>query len=195
MISLSFFTSNGTPMTEIVTPQDLSQQASEAYQMGDFDQAASQFCAAAEAFERAGKALDAAEMKNNASVCYLQSGRNQESYNIVAGTYKIFAENNDTRRKALALGNEAAALEALGRRDEAIQLYNQSAQAFLEIGDEESHSLVFATLAKLQMTSGKITDGILTMGTSLAEVKSPTMRQRFMKFLYSTLARLLRVRI
>lgn len=181
-------------MTESQAPQSLSQQAAEAYQLGDFEQAASHFGAAAEAFLNAGNLLDAAEMKNNASVCLLRAGKKQEAYDIVTDTYQVFAEHADTRRKALALGNEASALEALGRREAAMELFKQSAQAFQEIGDDESFATVSTNLAKMQMTSGKFVDGVLTMWVGLSGLKNPSMSQRILKFLYSILARMLRVR-
>ena len=60
-------------------PKTLAADATKVYQEGDFDNAARLFGEAASAFQAENNALDAAEMKNNQSVAFIQSGDAQAS--------------------------------------------------------------------------------------------------------------------
>lgn len=67
-------------------------------------------------------------MANNCSVAYLKAGNAAAALEAVTGTDAIFAEKGDRLRQAMALGNQAAALEGLNQLDAAIGSYNQSAE-------------------------------------------------------------------
>ena len=67
--------------------------------------------------------LLAAEMSNNESVALLQAGQPGRALEAARGTDALFASASDPKRQAMALGNQAAALDALGRSDEALETY------------------------------------------------------------------------
>ncbi len=94
-------------------PQSLNEQGKQAFQSGQLDTAVDAFRAAAEAYASAHDDLNAAESKNNLSVALLQLGKSQESLDVALGTDDIFAKAGDLKRQGMALGNQAAALEAL----------------------------------------------------------------------------------
>jgi tetratricopeptide (TPR) repeat protein len=170
-------------MTDILTPQQLAEEGKKAYQKGQFESAADSFAAAADGFNKAGKPLDAAEMKNNQSVALLKGGEAQGAYDAVSGTESIFQASGDIRRQGLAAGNEASALEALGRLDEAALEYQHSADLLEEAGEDQMRAHVLESLSALQVRQGRGIDAVLSMQSGMASVKKPTFRQRIAKTL------------
>jgi tetratricopeptide (TPR) repeat protein len=170
-------------MQDILTPQQLSEEGTRAYQKGQYETAANSFAAAAEGYLAAGKPLDAAEMKNNQSVSLLKAGKAQGAFDSAAGTESIFQAAGDIRRQGLAAGNEASALDALGRLDEAAKKYQQSADLLDEAGEDQMRASVLQSLSTLQLRQGKTIDAAFTMQSGVAGVKNPTLKQRISKAL------------
>ena len=88
----------------------INDQGKEAFQQGNFEKAVALFEQAAEAHHKAENPLDAAEALNNLSVALLQLERAEEALQAADGTDRIFEEEGDVLRQAMALGNQAAAL-------------------------------------------------------------------------------------
>ena len=170
-------------MPEILTPQQLAEEGSKAFQKRQYENAAHSFAAAAEGYSAAGKSLDSAEMKNNQSVALLKTGNAQGAYDAVAGTDSIFQAAGDLRRQGFAVGNEASALEALNRLDEAAQKYQRSADLLEEAGEDQMRATVLQSLSLLQLRQGKTIDAAYSMQTGAAGVKKPTFKQRLTKAL------------
>jgi tetratricopeptide (TPR) repeat protein len=170
-------------MPDILTPQQLSEEGAQAFQKGRYDAAAQAFAAAAEGYSAAGKALDSAEMKNNQSVALLKAGDARGALDAAAGTESIFQAAGDIRRQGFAAGNEAAALEALGRLDEAAKKYQQSADLLEEAGEDQMRAAVMESLSVLQLKQGKALDAAISMQSGVSGVKKPTLKQRIAKTL------------
>ena len=118
-------------MTNPPTPQDIARTARISYEAGDYSKAANLFATASIAMRSSGDVLGSAEMDNNYSVALLKAGNAQAALSASQGTEIIFSQAGDLKRQAMALGNQAAALEALGKRKEALQLYHALFQALL----------------------------------------------------------------
>ncbi len=159
---------------------DLGANAIRIYQEGDFVNAARLFGEAASFFQVQGNELDAAEMKNNQSVALLQAGDAQGSFDAASGTAQIFFANQDFRRQGMALGNEASALAAMGKLDDAIQTYLLSADALKNAGEDQLSATVMQAVAGIQMRKGKVMDALLSMRLGLASVKEPTLKQKIL---------------
>ena len=99
-----------------------------------------------------------AEMRNNISVALLQAGKPQESLAAALDTDQVFADAKDIKRQGMALGNQAAALEALNRYDEAIEKYDLAAQLFDQAGEGDLRALVMKSSAAIKLKTGKVTD-------------------------------------
>jgi tetratricopeptide (TPR) repeat protein len=168
-------------MTEVLTPNQLAEQGKQSYQNGEFESAARLFAQAAEGFTHSEASLDAAEMKNNASVAWLQAGNAQEAYNALTGTAQLFADAKDFRRQGLALGNEGAALEALSRFDEAVEKYQRSADVLKQANEGESRASVMKSLSALELKRGKPYDAVYAMQSGLAGIEKPSLGQRILK--------------
>ncbi|MCF6277372.1 MAG: hypothetical protein L3J16_01285 [Anaerolineales bacterium] len=165
------------------TPQRLVATGKKAFEQGDFDEAIQLFAQAAVAYTEAGQTQDALEAKNNLSVALLQANRAQDALDAVTGTDRIFAEANDPLRQAMALGNQAAALQALGKNAEALALYEESGRIFGEIGEGDLQAMVAKSAATINLQSGKLTDTAFSMLESLNATKKPNLFQRFLKFM------------
>ena len=162
-------------------PKTLAANATKVYQEGDFDNAARLFGEAASAFQAENNALDAAEMKNNQSVAFIQSGDAQASYEAAHGTAEIFLAAGDMRRTGMARSNEATALETSGRLDEALQIYRQAADDLEKAGEDQLRASVMQAVAGIQLRKGKIMEALLAMHIGLTGVKQPTLKQKILR--------------
>jgi len=159
----------------------LAASAARVYQEGDFENAARLFGEAASAFQAQGNVLDAAEMKNNQSVAFLQSGNAQASYDAALGTPEIFSAVGDFRREGMAYGNQATALVSLKRLDEAANLYRLAADVLEKAGEDQMRASVMQAVAGIQLRKGKIMEALLSMQIGLAGVKQPTLKQKILR--------------
>ena len=164
-------------------PGQLAERGKQAFAAKDFDGAASLFTEAASVYEALEEALNAAEMKNNLSVALLQAGKAQAAHDAAAGTDEIFAQAGDLKRQAMAFGNQAAALEALKKPDQALEAYERSAALFAEAGDSEMRSIVLQSIAAIKLKRGNMMDSALSMIGSVEATKKPNLLQRFLRFL------------
>lgn len=163
-------------------PAQLAEQGKQAFKNKKFDEAAELFRQAAEGFTLGRAGSLAAEMKNNMSVALLQAGKPQESLNAVLGTEKIYEDMKDMKSQAMALGNQAAALESLHRYDEAIAAYERSAELFAEVGEGDLRAMVMKSAAAIKLKTGKITDSAFKMMGSLDAKDNPGFFERILKF-------------
>lgn len=168
-------------MNEILSPQQIEKEAKAAYKAGDFASAVQSFEAARQGYLSANNAVMAAEMANNCSVALLQSGDKTGALQAVEGTEAIFIEAGDRKRQAMALGNLAAALEALDRLDEAEQTYWKSAEILKEIGEEDLRLSVMQSISALQLRTGRQLQAVATMHSGVENIEKPTLKQRFLK--------------
>jgi tetratricopeptide (TPR) repeat protein len=159
------------------------EQAKQDYQNENYQAAIDGFKTALEAYEAEGKAFEAAEMANNLSVVYLQNKKKKQALEVVLGTEKIFEQHNDVVKQAMALGNQAAALEALKRFDEAEQAYQKSADLLAETGEEELRGYVLQSLSALQLRSGRHLDGLISMKSGLDGQEKLSLRKRILRWI------------
>ena len=160
-----------------------SEEGKKAFERGDFEKAIQSFSNAAENYTTEEKLLNAAEEKNNLSVALLQAERAEEALEAAKGTDTIFAQAGDKLKQAMAIGNQAAALDELGDLDEAIVLYHPSASLFAEIGEGDYQETVLKSIAAIELRSGKLQNTAQTMLASLSATKKPNLFQRFLKFI------------
>jgi len=164
-------------------PHEFAEEGKRAFAAGHYAEAARAFEEASRGFALGGDALNAAEQDNNRSVSRLKDKQPGPALEAAAGTDKIFEAAGDTRRQAMALGNQAAALEALKRFEEAIPLYERSAQLFDQTGEREMRSLVLKSVAAIRLKQGKLNQAGMDMLGSLGAAEKPTLLQRILKFL------------
>lgn len=168
-------------MSETLSVESLVKEAKATYQRGDYLEAAKKFEASRQAYQAANDPLNAAEMANNASVAFLQANDAEMAYKSVQGTSEIFSQAGDLRRQGMALGNLAAALEALDRDDEAMEMYQQSAEVLAQAGEDQLRAAVMQSLSMIQFRSGKQLQALATMQNGLEGVKKPSVKQNFLK--------------
>lgn len=164
-------------------PARLEALGKQAYQNKKYEEAAEYFRQAAEGYTLGRAGLPAAEMQNNLSVALLQAGKPQEALDAALGTDKVFEGANDTKRRAMALGNQAAALEGLQRFDEAIEKYERSADLFASVSEGDLRASVMKSAAALKLRTGRITESAFKMMGAVEAKDSPTFFERILKFL------------
>ena len=161
----------------------LSKSGKKSFEKGDFETAIQSFSDAAKIYYDEENFLDAAEEKNNLSVSLLQAERAKESLEAALGTDLVFAEAKDWLRQAMALGNQAAALDVLGQSEEALETYANSAALFREVGEGDLEATVLKSIAAIKLRSGKLQETAYTMLDSLGATQKPNLFQRFIKFI------------
>jgi tetratricopeptide (TPR) repeat protein len=154
-----------------------------AFEAGQYDAAASMFESAAQGYASLNDNVNAAELKNNLSVALLKLGNGQAALDAALGTEQIFAGASDLRRQGMALGNQAAALEALKRWDEALDAYDRSAGVFAEAGEGELRSMVMKSAAAIKLRRGKVSESAFKMIGSLEAKDKPSIFERILKFI------------
>ncbi|HEX8992161.1 MAG TPA: hypothetical protein VF784_10840, partial [Anaerolineales bacterium] len=97
------------------------------------------------------------------------------------GTEQVFAGGGDLKREAMAIGNQAAALEALKRWDEALVAYDRSAQLFSEAGEGDLRAMVLKSAAAIKLRRGKVADSAFKMIGSLDAKDKPSLFERLLR--------------
>ncbi|MCC7118621.1 MAG: hypothetical protein IT310_08865 [Anaerolineales bacterium] len=163
-------------------PAQLADQAKQAFQQKRFEEAARLFAEALHGYAQAQDDLNVAEMKNNQSVALLQAGHAQAALEAAANTDEYFASVKDARRQAFALGNQAAALDALKRYDEALKKYERSADLFAEAKDGDMRAVTLKAAAAIKLKTGKVADSAFKMMGSLEAKEKPSLFERILNF-------------
>jgi tetratricopeptide (TPR) repeat protein len=161
--------------------QSMVEKAHESYQAGKYFQAAELFSSAAEVYSAQSDPLNAAEMMNNRSVALLKAGDAAGALAATEGTDTIFATANDARRQAMALGNQAAACEALGGVRRAILLYQRSSELLKDTGERELRTYVLGSLSALQLKNGDQLQSLATMHIALETKPKLSLKERLLK--------------
>lgn len=161
--------------------QQLAEEARAAFQAGRYEAAASLFERAHALSAQAGDALAAAEMANNLSVARLQAGDAAGALAAVQDTDQAFAQAGDTVKQAMALGNQAAAQEALGQLETALTLYQQSADLLKPYPDQaETRAIVLKSISSLQVRTGRQLEALASMNAALDQQKKLSLREKLL---------------
>jgi tetratricopeptide (TPR) repeat protein len=166
-----------------ITASSLNEQGKKEYEKGAYLAAAKLFAQAAQTYDAAGDTLNAAEMKNNESVAWLQGGKAKEALHAAEGTEAIFANAGDLKRQGVALANRAAALEGLKKWQEALADYDRAASLFEQAGEGDMHSTVRKASANIHLKFGHVHSTQMDVYDSLRLVENPTLAQRILQFL------------
>ena len=162
-------------------PEQLLREAERAYQNKRYAEAAGIFAQVAADCRAAGDSLRAAELENNRSVALLQHGDAAGSLAASQGSEVVFAQAGMTRQQALALGNQAAALEEMGRNKEALERYQQCSSLLKSIGEQEQRALVLARISALELRQGKALEAIASMEVALGNKKKLSLIERILR--------------
>lgn len=164
-----------------LTPAELANEGKTFYSQGNYYESAVAFQSAANGYESAGDQLNAAEMLNNCAVALLKGKDFPTALQAVEGTDAIFASAGDVKRQAMALGNRGAILEGLGRLDEAIDAYDQSAALFKQIGEHEMRIPILRSLSNLQLRTKRPMESLLNFDAELGEIEGLSAWQKFIR--------------
>jgi tetratricopeptide (TPR) repeat protein len=168
---------------EPLSPQQLADEGQAEYKKAQYLSAARLYKAAADGYSARGEAIMAAEMANNCSVAYLKAGEAELALESAQSTDQLFETNGDRLRQAMAIGNQAAALEELKRFDEAEAGYLKSAELLNSIGEFELRAYVLQSLSSVQMRQGRYLEAYATMNAGVMGIKKPDLTQRILKSL------------
>jgi tetratricopeptide (TPR) repeat protein len=169
--------------------ENLVEAGKQAFQKGNFSEAAGYFLEAEKEFNQQKDSLMAAEMANNRSVALLQAGDPDGAYTASRDTHLIFHKAGDFNREGLSLGNQAAALRELGRKKESLNLYNLSAKKLLDANDKENLAIVQKCISALELENGRHIHAVSAMLDALKLKEKLTFREKFLRKLFAIAAR------
>lgn len=172
--------------------KDFKSQAELAYQKKNYELAARLYSEASIEAEKSGDLLEFAELRNNASVAFLQANDPDSAYNAALNSENIFKEMGDKKRHAMALGNQAAALEALGKKKEAMKMYVVAEEILKEAGEKDLRSYVLKRISALQIQEGRQFEALGSMHAALENSEKLTFREKTLKRLSTYVMQLLR---
>jgi tetratricopeptide (TPR) repeat protein len=78
----------------------------------------------------------------------------------------------------MAIGNQAAALDALGRYEEAAQAYERSAILLKELGEMDLYANTLQSLSAVQLHMGRQLEALASMQAGLEGLQKPSAYQR-----------------
>lgn len=165
------------------TPIELAEEGKRLYGRGQYEQAAGFLRRAAQGFSQAGDLLAAAETNNNLSVALLKSGQPRQALEAALGTDEVFAAAADRKRQAMALANQAAALDELGRTADALETYGRAEALFTELAEGDMLAYVKQAMAAIRLKHGDVLQSAFKMIGSVEARPNPTFLQRILKFL------------
>jgi len=161
--------------------EQVKQQAINHYNRKHFDEAIQGFQTCLEYFEGINDELGIAEARNNLSVTHLGMKLAQQALDEVIGTDEIFAKHGDRKRQGMAMANTAAAMEALGRREEALTLYEQVLDIFKEIGEKEMRASILRRVSDLQLKTKRGYQALASIEAAYDQKDKPPIKDSIFK--------------
>lgn len=158
----------------------ISAQAFKDYQKKNYLAARDGFQKCVEILAQSGPEKDLAEMKNNLSVTLIDLKESQQAYDVVVGTDEIFKKLEDKKSQAMALANIGTALQALGKKDEALEKFEESSALFREVGEKFMRATVLKKISDLQLTTGKPLQAIASMQASYDQKEKKSFREKIL---------------
>jgi len=140
----------------------------------------------------AGNEAEQAELKNNASVAFLLAGNCQAAYESSFQTELVFLKSGNLKFAGMSLGNQAAALEELGRNKEALTLFEKGAQVLKEAGENDLRAYILKRISVIKLKQGQHLEALATMDAALDNVNSLSKKERFLKRLSNFVFKLIR---
>lgn len=166
------------------------QIAQQYYQQKKFKEAADLFEVIANRYEELSDFKNSAEMKNNASVAYLMISDYKKAYEMAKDTHIVFENYNDLRNCGLALGNQATALEYLGEKALALELFTKAKEYLEEAGDKESKAYVLKKISALQIQQGKQFEALGSMASALDNIPKLSTSEKILKKLTDLISKI-----
>ena len=166
---------------EINQPAQSEEEGKTLFRAGKFLQAAKAFSMAASFYLEHGKNSQAAEMRNNQAVALLKGKDPQGALEAVQGTHETFLAGGQELNAAMALANQATALEDLGEADEAIKLFNEAAAFFKELAEQEMYLQTMQSISRIKFRQRNIPGALVSMQDGLDELDKPTLRQKLLR--------------
>lgn len=157
------------------------ESGNKAYQKGDYPSAANYFEKAWAFYSSSDDVINAAEMANNLSVARLKMKDGEGALTAALGTEKVFQEIQDIRREAIALGNQAAALEFLGESERALELYEKCSVLLKETDEKELRAYVLSGISAIQLKTGKQFQAMASMDAALENKNKLSLKEKFLQ--------------
>lgn len=165
----------------------LKERSLKYFEKNRYLQALEGFQSCLKSYEELGDVLSIAEMRNNICVAYVKLKNGPDALAAVQDTDQVFLDHGDRKRQAMALANQATALELMERNDEALEKYQLSLDIFKEIGEKEMRTSVLRRMADLQLRTKRHLQAIASMEAAYDQGENPSVKNSFFRTILSTI--------
>ena len=159
----------------------LAEEGKSLYQAKRYLPAAESFSKAATEYDALGDVLLGAEMRNNQCVSLLLAKKPRQAVEAVQGTSALFLEAGQMKKAGMALANEATALQDLGEKKSALELFTQAAELFQAANEEDLYLQAMQSVSGLKLKSRNLVGAIFSMQKGIDGVEKPTWKQKLLK--------------
>lgn len=170
---------------------NLKKDAENKYSEKKYSEAARGYLEAAKIAEIEKSIFEAAELKNNASVAFLLSGENQSALDVVLNTEKVFFDKGNLKLAGMALGNQASAYEALGKHDQALELYEKAAKTLDEAGEKNLRVYILKQSSSIKLKQGRYLESLASMNLALQNNTPLSPKEKILKKLTNIVFKLI----
>jgi len=170
----------------------LRNQAESCYKEKKYSEAAQIYLGLANQSHLLGNETDEAELKNNASVAFLLAGNCQAAYETAFQTDLVFLNAGNLKFAGMSLGNQAAALEELGKNKEALVLFEKGAQVLKEADEKDLRAYILKRISAIKLKQGNHLEALAHMDAALQNANSLSKKEKFLKKLSNLVFKLIR---
>jgi tetratricopeptide (TPR) repeat protein len=174
-----------------MTSAILKKTAESKYSEKKYKEAALTFMEAARIAGEENNFLEAAELKNNASVAFLLAGDNQAAFDSAFNTEQVFLNAGNLKNAGMSVGNQAAALEAIGKNSQALGLYDKAAQMLEDAGEKELKSYIQKRSSSIKLKQGRYLESLASMEGALQNSKVLSPKEKILKKLSRIVSKLI----
>ena len=180
------------PGQALVAVGPLKEQGLAAFRAGDFQSAEEAFDHVLEAHTQAGDEAGQAEMLVNLGVVHMQTRRFEQSEKELTRAGAIFQRLGRRSEEAQSLGNLGTLYERAGKPKQAADHYQRAVTIFGELGEKENQQATLGALTRLQVGQRNFLQSLFTYEQALAAGQKLTLKQRFFRWLFRIVRRLMR---
>jgi tetratricopeptide (TPR) repeat protein len=172
------------------TGSELQGKGTRLFEKGNYQEAASVFNEAVQAYRGEGNEGMVAEMQVNVGMAKRELEQYEDAIKEMQPSLAYFEEHGPQIRKAQTLGNMALAYAKLGDTEQAQTMYREAGAIFREIGEDEQYGETVLALADMYFRAGDMMLAAATYEVGLDYIKNLNHRQKMMRQLTMLRARL-----
>lgn len=163
------------------TGSELQSKGIRLFEGGKYDEAATIFAEAIQAYQSENKPELSAEMQVNLGLTKRELGDFEGAVEDMQAGLAYFRESGIRLREAQALGNMALVYTKAGDHEQAQTMYREAAAIFRELGEDQFYGETILALGDMLFRAGKLQEALAIFEVGLEHIRNKNHRQKVMK--------------